>query len=496
MFGEWNALGIVFSFLAVFLFARSLLYKCVQVALVYWRVPWKNAKGECMQGELPQLPYGHFHQVNFFGRPLSKMYGSIYYIWHCLTPVVIMADAEAIRTFYADHYSHQRDRDFTCLGSVFKDILGSCLATSYGREEVRRCRGPFEKFFSTSAVSNTHHVIGRECSTFLKGLPIGKPVDLQKEGLANVTLRVLVQVVYGEEVLEKYFQRILEVNDLLQNAVNLFNVGETRLPFYSYLPSKVNKTARSFNQAWETFNRFLFDEYEEGRLRSGDGLFFSMMEQLKTHARDLREQELLHSVDEILLLNIDVSFAATSFALADLARYASVQEKLRREVDEILLGADPSSCPDLDNKLPYMEMVLKESARMNPALALSLPERTVKPVTDIGGYQIPKGTPVCVDTQSLNFSEKYWKDPDKFDPDRFANGARPVPGSLFRFGMGPRKCLGYRYALAITRIVVASVLQRYTLQLANPEVTARVKTKGMTFFTPYLCPEMIFNERG
>lgn len=60
-------------------------------------------------------------------------------------------------------------------------------------------------------------------------------------------------------------------------------------------------------------------------------------------------------------------------------------------MDQELRGVDPSSCLDLDNKLPYMEMVLKESARMNPALALSLPERTVKPVTDIGGYQIPKG---------------------------------------------------------------------------------------------------------
>ena len=106
-----------------------------------------------------------------------------------------------------------------------------------------------------------------------------------------------------------------------------------------------------------------------------------------------------------------------------------------------------------------------------------------------------KQTPVCVDTQSLNFSEKYWRNPDKFDPSRFANGARPVPGSLFRFGMGPRKCLGYRYALAITRIVVASVLQRYNLQLANPDAARRVKTKGMTFFTPFLCPEIIFNER-
>lgn len=101
--------------------------------------------------------------------------------------------------------------------------------------------------------------------------------------------------------------------------------------------------------------------------------------------------QLLHSVDEILLLNVDVSFAATSFALADLARHETIQDRVRQEVDEALRGTDPSSYPDLDKKLPYMEMVLKESARMNPALALSLPERTVKPVTDIGGYQIPKG---------------------------------------------------------------------------------------------------------
>ena len=101
--------------------------------------------------------------------------------------------------------------------------------------------------------------------------------------------------------------------------------------------------------------------------------------------------QLLHSLDEILLLNVDVSFAATSFALADLARYRDIQEQVRQEIDKVLQGCDPSSFPDLEKKLPYMEIVLKESARMNPALALSLPERTVKPVTDLGGYQIPKG---------------------------------------------------------------------------------------------------------
>ena len=101
-------------------------------------------------------------------------------------------------------------------------------------------------------------------------------------------------------------------------------------------------------------------------------------------------------MDEILLLNIDVSFAATSFALADLARYTHVQDKVRQEIDEVLKGNDPSSFTDLEKKLPYMEIVLKESARMHPALALSLPERTVKQVTELGGYQIPKGVRTCV----------------------------------------------------------------------------------------------------
>ena len=101
--------------------------------------------------------------------------------------------------------------------------------------------------------------------------------------------------------------------------------------------------------------------------------------------------QLLHSVDEILLLNIDVSFAATSFALSDLAQHQAVQTKLRAEIDDVLQGRDPSEFQDLDKKLAYMETVLKESARMHPALALSLPEKTVKSVTELGGYQILKG---------------------------------------------------------------------------------------------------------
>ncbi|XP_031571883.1 cytochrome P450 3A6-like [Actinia tenebrosa] len=483
--------------LITFVLAWPLLKSVIKFLIIYWCVPWRNSKGERMKGEPPKLPYGQINQVNFFGRPLSKKYGPVYYIWHCLTPIVLLADAEAIRSFYTDHYSHKRDRDFTSLGCVWKQVLGDCLANSHGRDEVKRCRGPFEKYFTSSMVMSVLPIIGRECRSFIAKVPKNSPVDLMKEGLSKVTLRVLIQIVYGEEVLQKHFTRILQISDQLQDTVDLFNVGETKLPFYSKLPTSVNRQAQSFNKTWADFNRFLFEEYEEGRLNSsGDGLFFVMMEQLRSNSLELKEQELFHSVDEILLLNIDVSFAATSFALADIARHSDVQSKLRNEIDEALEGQDPSIFQDLDKRLPYMEMVLKESARMHPALALSLPERTVKPLTDMAGYFIPQGTPVCVDTHSLNYSEKYWKNPDEFKPERFAEGTRQVPGSYFRFGMGPRKCLGYRYALAITRIVVASVLQKYKISLADPLGSPKIKTRGMPFFTPYICTDVVFTERS
>ncbi|WP_411027373.1 cytochrome P450, partial [Salmonella sp. s54925] len=98
----------------------------------------------------------------------------------------------------------------------------------------------------------------------------------------------------------------------------------------------------------------------------------------------------------------------------------------------------------------------------------------------------------------LNLSENYWQNPDHFHPDRFADGSREVPGSFFQFGMGPRKCLGYRHALAINRLTVASFLQKFTLELIDRSDNGTpygIKTIGDAIFTPYTCPELILRNR-
>jgi hypothetical protein len=182
---------------------------------------------------------------------------------------------------------------------VFEGILGRCLATSHGRDDVKRCRGPFEKYFSATATANHMTIIGRECQAFLNTLPIGEPIDLRACRLEDVTLRVIIHAVYGDEVLEKYFHKIVELQYMLLETVDLINIGTTRLPFYSKFRTATNSKVAAFNEAWTTFNRFLFTLFEEGKINGGGGLFFETMALLKTHALDIDEEEVGTLRDDI-----------------------------------------------------------------------------------------------------------------------------------------------------------------------------------------------------
>lgn len=58
------------------------------------------------------------------------------------------------------------------------------------------------------------------------------------------------------------------------------------------------------------------------------------------------------------------------------------------------------------------------------------------------GTQVPKGTKLILPTYSLHYDPKYYKEPQKFMPERFSNGAAPIKGTYAPFGDGPRICIG------------------------------------------------------
>jgi cytochrome P450 len=153
-----------------------------------------------------------------------------------------------------------------------------------------------------------------------------------------------------------------------------------------------------------------------------------------------------------------------------LSRHPEAEAKLLDELDRVLAGRAPA-LSDLPN-LPYTEMVIREALRLyppGPAFAREPTENIA-----IGGYDVPKGSIVLISPYALQRDERFFANPERFDPDRFATGwEERVPRYAYLpFGGGPRVCIGNAFAMIEARLILATVAQQYELSLEpNEEVT-------------------------
>ena len=103
---------------------------------------------------------------------------------------------------------------------------------------------------------------------------------------------------------------------------------------------------------------------------------------------------------------------------------------------------------------------------------------------EIGGYAIPAGTTIIISPWVLHRDPRYFEHPDEFRPERWSGDfARQLPRFAYiPFGGGPRICIGNRFAMMEVVLILATVAQRYQLQLQDsrpvvplPSITLRPK---------------------
>ena len=86
--------------------------------------------------------------------------------------------------------------------------------------------------------------------------------------------------------------------------------------------------------------------------------------------------------------------------------------------------------------------------------------------TDLGGEQIPKGALVVFSRFSLHRHPRFWRDPNRFDPYRFAPDKeenKRTTHAYVPFGGGPRICIGIHFAMMELLVVVAMTLRRFRI---------------------------------
>ena len=119
-------------------------------------------------------------------------------------------------------------------------------------------------------------------------------------------------------------------------------------------------------------------------------------------------------------------------------------------------------------QLQTVEWVFKESLRLYAPIQL-LQRRSLKEVS-FAGYQIPKNAALLVFPHFTHHLPKWFKQPERFDPLRFAPERaedRRHPFVYVPFGQGPHQCIGRRFALLQVRAILFQLLPRYRFELPD-----------------------------
>lgn len=137
-----------------------------------------------------------------------------------------------------------------------------------------------------------------------------------------------------------------------------------------------------------------------------------------------------------------------------------VQARARAEAQAVL-GARTATAADVA-RLPFVRRIVDEALRLYPPAAFLA--RTAQAADTLGGREVRRGDTIILPIYALHRHRLLWSEPDRFDPDRFADpGALPDFGYL-PFGDGPRVCIGASFALQEAVIILATLLARLTFR--------------------------------
>ena len=214
---------------------------------------------------------------------------------------------------------------------------------------------------------------------------------------------------------------------------------------------------------------FLVDYFtRETRRRRSEGGGQDMFSQFATATREdgslLPVDEVVDHMNFLMMAAHDTITSSATSLIWLLAKNPEWQDKLRAEITAVTGGASDISYDDL-GKLELTEMAFKEALRLIPPVP-SMPRRALKSF-EFGGYHIPMGTIVGINTQYVHHMEEYWPEPEKFDPMRFTAELvrQRHKYAWVPFGGGAHMCLGLHFAYMQVKILLAQVLTRYAITI-------------------------------
>ncbi|MFO0618302.1 MAG: cytochrome P450 [Polyangiaceae bacterium] len=288
--------------------------------------------------------------------------------------------------------------------------------------------------------------------------------------MQDITLDVILRAVFGvEEGATKARLRdaLVRMLSFGEHPGLLLLVGPEGTLRWQDLHDRLGRLSpwASFKRVIDQVDALILHEIRARRASAAEGedVLSLLLAARDPEGRALDDEALVSEMKTLLVAGHETTATALTWTMLELLQHPAALEKLRRELAS---GGDV-----------YAEAVVRESLRLHPVVPL-VGRKLMAPAT-VGGRRYPAGTVLAPSIWLTQRNPAVWKDPDRFDPERFV-GWKPNPYDFLPFGGGVRRCIGLAFALFEMKEVLARILERTRLELA-PGYRPKLVRRGITF---------------
>ncbi|XP_072319762.1 cytochrome P450 3A56-like [Eucyclogobius newberryi] len=259
---------------------------------------------------------------------------------------------------------------------------------------------------------------------------------------------------------------------LMQHANDWLGVAFFSRKSFTFFKSIVEKIRRDRNDCADETRADLLQYLT--RVQAGHKL------KGETYQQVLSDHELLCQLVMFVVGGFDTSASTLTFVAYNLALNPAAMSRLQDEINDTFPNDSVVEFAVSLHRREYLDCVLNESLRLYPPIART--DRVAKETVSIKGITIPKNMVVMVPFYALHRDPELWPEPQEFRPERFSkeNRQKIRPYSYMPFGVGPRNCVGMRFAQAAVKLALVDVLRRYSFSVCEEtEIPLEMNPQGL-----------------
>lgn len=457
----------------------------VAVAVYYYAFKGFNYFKEHGIDHIKPMPlFGNMGLFVFRQKSLSDILKRTYYLnpdakyvgfYEFSQPIIVLRDVDLIKNIAVKNLeSFAEHRPFISaeLNPLFADML-----FILGGNEWKDVRAQMTPMFTSSKIRAMFILMTQVASRFadyLTKLPEKERSELElKSVITKYTNDVIASCVFGLDV------------DTIKDPDNALYVnGKKATNFNGFLTGIKFVLQRNMTSVAKFLNLRLIEEDTEAffentikdnmRYREERGIYRPDMLQ---HLLDVQKnnktekpfttKSVISNAFSFYFGGYDSVASQVCLIIHNLLANPECLTRVQEEIDEVLERTKGQVTYDDIRSMEYLDAAVNEALRLHP-VAIFLDRQCSQdfelPPAVPGGkpFTVKKGTNLWIPSHAIQTDPNYFDNPDQFDPERFLQDGKRILGSgtYMPFGIGPRICIGLRFALTEMKVLIFYILAR------------------------------------